>query len=367
MLLGCTPAPSPSPSVTAPPVPADFVPWPDIVWAPAEGVNAAGPADAEQVTAVTAGPDGFVAVGYREIGAVRDGLIWHSPDGEAWVPVGAPGVFDGVELLDVAPAPGGFVALGVGTLGAAAERPQAVFYRSLDGRAWERLEQVPGSAETYPDALAGGLDGVVAAGTDADGEPVLWRSDDGRLFERVAIAGASGGAIVDPQPIAGGFVALGSTSGPPMLLRSTDAQTWAETVIDGAPDVVASRLVPGRWGYVVQGLWAPRCSSTATVACGGQAIGWWSGDASGWGRLPDGSPISNGASIVVAAGEHGLLAIDGASAWASPDGWAWRALPEPGDGSMSVSDAVVRADVIVAVGALFGEDGASRGAIVVGR
>jgi hypothetical protein len=225
---------------------------------------------------------------------------------------------------------------------------------------------VPGSAETYPDALAGGVDGVVAAGTDADGEPVVWRSDDGRLFERVAIAGAAGGTIVDPQPIAGGFVALGATAGPPMLLRSTDAQTWTATVIDGAPDVLASRLVAGRWGYVVQGVWSPGCSAMA--ACGGQAIGWWSGDAAGWARLPaEGSPISNGASILVAAGDHGLLAIDGASAWASPDGWAWRPLPEPGDGSMSVSDAVVRGDVIVAVGALFEEDGTSRGAIVVGR
>jgi hypothetical protein len=117
---------------------------------------------------------------------------------------------------------------------------------------------------------------------------------------------------------------------------------------------------------VVQGAWAPTCASNAS--CPASSIAWWSEDGSAWGRLPgDGSPISNGGSIVVPAGTHGLLAIDGASAWASPDGWAWRPLPEPGDGSMLITDAVVVGDEIVAVGAVYGEDGISRGAIVVAK
>jgi hypothetical protein len=64
---------------------------------------------------------------------------------------------------------------------------------------------------------------------------------------------------------------------------------------------------------------------------------------------------------------HGLLAIDGASAWSSPDGWAWRPLPAPGDGSMLVADAVVDGDVVVAVGAVYGDDGISRSAIAVAK
>jgi hypothetical protein len=130
--------------------------------------------------------------------------------------------------------------------------------------------------------------------------------------------------------------------------------------------MTADRIVPGRWGFVVQGLSAGGC--THDPDCGGQAVGWWSKDGTTWGRLPtDGSPISNGGSIVIPAGDHGFVAIDGASAWSSLDGWSWRPLPEPGDGSMAVSDAVVSGDVIVAVGATFGEDGISRGAIVVAR
>jgi hypothetical protein len=50
------------------------------------------------------------------------------------------------------------------------------------------------------------------------------------------------------------------------------------------------------------------------------------------------------ASIVVPAGDHGIIAIDGASAWASPNGWGWQPLPEPSDGSMVVFDAVVKGD-----------------------
>jgi hypothetical protein len=83
-------------------------------------------------------------------------------------------------------------------------------------------------------------------------------------------------------------------------------------------------------------------------------------------RLPDkDTPIGNGASIVVPAGDHGVIAIDGASAWASPNGWGWQPLPEPSDGSMVVFDAVVAGDTIVAVGAVSAEDGRGRSAILV--
>jgi hypothetical protein len=82
----------------------------------------------------------------------------------------------------------------------------------------------------------------------------------------------------------------------------------------------------------------------------------------------DGSPLASGSSIVVPAGDHGLLALDGANAWASADGWVWRQLPEPGDGTVGVADAVVRGDTVVAVGQETTEDGiASVGRIIIGR
>jgi hypothetical protein len=338
------------------------VPWPDIVWSAAEGV-VGGEGGSAQVAAVTGGSQGFVAVGWWEDGPRRNGLIWSSRDGETWSSVGVAGQLEAVELLDVAETADGYVALGVGTLGAI-DRPHAVFLTSPDGRSWARLGQVPGSADTYPGWLTAGDDGVVAAGTDANGDPAVWRSPDGQSFERVALELSADLSVSDPHGMDEGFVAIGGPGSAPVLLRSADGAAWSATPIDPADDVYATRLVPGEWGWVVQGAWAPTCSANAS--CPASAIAWWSVDGISWGRLPiDGSPAATGGSIVVPAGMHGLLAIDGASAWSSPDGWAWRPLPAPGDGSMLVADAVVDGDVIVAVGAVYGEDGISQSAIAV--
>lgn len=367
LVLGCAPAPSPTPSATPPPVPADAIPWPDITWSVADGVASAGPGLGEQAVAVTAGSDGFVAVGYRETETAVEGLAWFSADGSTWTHVGAGGTFDAVEMLDVTGAPDGFMALGVGTLGAAVERPHPVFFRSADGRTWERLIDVPGSDGAYPMGLAGGPPGIVAVGSDTDGRTVVWRSPDGRAFDRVILDDPSIDALTDPHVMGEGYVALGSEARPPVLLRSTDARTWTDAPIDPAPEAVASRLAAGQWGYIVQGLWDPGCDPVDPT-CTQQPVGWWSVDGRSWARLPErDTPIGNGASIVIDAGRHGVIAIDGASAWASPNGWGWQPLPEPGDGSMAVFDAVVSGDVIVAVGAVAAEDGTGRSAIVVAR
>ena len=318
--------------------------------------------DIERVVAVTATPDSFVAIGYREVDGVRNGVVWRSTDGEMWEAVDD-NLFTGVELLDVSPAPGGMVALGVDSR---ADRPQAIAFHSTDGHVWERLGPLPGGVGTYPNSLGGDETAVLVAADDVDGNAILWRSVDGRSFERLALGGVARDAVMTPRIVRGGYAALGSAGGPPNLLRSTDGASWTSTPIDQAPDVVGTRLEIGRWGWIVQGLWAPECGSLAS--CAGQPLTWWSGDGAGWGRLPgEGSPISNGASIVVPAADHGLLAVDGASAWASPDGWAWRPLPEPGDGSVSVDDAIVRGDVIVAVGTEYGEDTSSVGRILVAK
>ena len=146
VVLACSPAPPPTPSSAPPAIPADIVPWPDLVWTTADGVASADPGDGEQAVAVTVGPRGFVAVGYRDEGDTRDGLAWFSADGKDWARVGAEGTFDAVEMLDVTASPGGFVALGMGTAGVG-DRPHAVFFRSTDGRTWQRVPDVPRAEE----------------------------------------------------------------------------------------------------------------------------------------------------------------------------------------------------------------------------
>lgn len=364
VVLGCSPAPPPTPSSAPPAIPADIVPWPDIVWTTADGVASADPGDGEQAVAVTVGPQGFVAVGYRDEGDTRNGLAWFSADGKDWERVGAKGTFDAVEMLDVTAGPGGFVALGMGTAGVG-DRPHAVFFRSTDGRTWQRVPDVPRAEDTYPSSLMGGQQGVVAMGIDDAGKTVVWHSADGRTFARGSLKDPMLGELTDPHASPEGYVALGSENAPPVLLHSDDAMTWTYAPIDAAPQAVATRLVPIERGYVVQGVWDPGCDATA-VDCAQRSIGWWSADGKAWTRLPDqDTPIGNGASIIVPAGDHGIIAIDGASAWASPNGWGWQPLPEPSDGSMVVFDAVVKGDTIVAVGALSAEDGTGHSAILV--
>ena len=187
-----------------PPIPADIVPWPDLVWTTADGVASADPGDGEQAVAVTVGPQGFVAVGYRDEGDTRDGLAWFSADGKDWARVGAKGTFDAVEMLDVAAGPGGFVALGMSTAGVG-DRPHAVFFRSTDGRTWQRVPDVPRAEDTYPSSLMGGQQGVVAMGIDDAGKTVVWHSADGRTFARGSLKDPTLGELTDPHAVAGGL------------------------------------------------------------------------------------------------------------------------------------------------------------------
>src|SRR5690348_3813914 len=189
VVLACSPAPSPTPSSAPPAIPADVVPWPDIVWTTADGVASADPGDGEQAVAVTVGPQGFVAVGYRDEGDTRNGLAWFSPDGKTWTRIGGR-TFDGVEMLDVTAGPGGFVALGMAAE-AVGDRPHAVFLRSSDGRTWRSIGDVKGADDTYPSSLTGDEQGIVAMGIDDAGETVVWHSADGRTFER--------GTLKDPK------------------------------------------------------------------------------------------------------------------------------------------------------------------------
>lgn len=365
-LAACSPAPVPSPSFTPPPEPVDAAKWIDLVWSTASLPSAPFDVESEAIVAVDAGTKGFVAVGYHETEGIRDGAIWFSADGSTWSEAGHPPILADVELLDVAAATDGFVALGIASGGALGDRFQTVFFRSVDGLDWEKAPVTTGSLDTFPSALAAGPAGVLAVGDAADGGPAVWFSPDGAAFDRVGIAGPATDGVVDPHAGRTGFVALGADVAVPTVLRSADGVAWMATAIETGPDLTADHLVAGRWGYVVLGEFASGCDSSS--ACGSQPIAWWSGDGLTWGRLPaHGTPTSNGASLVVAADERGLVAIDGASAWSSADGWRWTPLPEPGDGSVAVNDAVVERGVIVAVGQADREDGSSVGRIIVGE
>jgi hypothetical protein len=289
-------------------------------------------------------------------------LVWRSDDGETWEAIDDP-VFDRVELVDVAPAPTGFVALGVETASGEEDHPTSVAFHSDDGSEWQRLAPLTASGDTYPVAIAGGPHGAIAVADDTGGGEAVWRAADGRSFQRVTLGGPAAGGLVDPQGVADGFAALAGSAETPTLLRSADGVSWTASPIDPAPNATGTKVVVGRWGTIVQAMGSGDCQAP----CPARFFAWWSVGGGRWGALPADAPSSNGVSIVVPAGVHGVLAIDGADAWSSPDGWAWRPLPEPGDGSVAIDDAVVRGDVIVAVGTEGSEDGSSVGRILVAR
>ena len=350
--------------MTAPPIPADFIPWPDIVWNVARLQPRPPGVSAEHVVSVTATETAIVAVGYRETNEIRDGMVWRSTDGDVWNVVDG-SVFKGVELVDVAPAPNGFVALGEADTPGDVNHPKSVVFSSVDGLSWRRLPPLPATGDSSASSIAGGPAGVVAMADAAGGGQVVWRAADGRSFERVTLAGPAAGGLIDPHALPDGFVALTGAGGSPAMLRSKDGSTWTASPVEPASKVGVTRVTPARWGTIVQGMGAPSCVGAAPCPAG--FFSWWSGDGVRWGALPVSSPLTNGASIVVPAGDHGLLAIDGADAWSSPDGWAWRSLPEPGDGSVSIDDAVVRGDLIVAVGEEAEDDGSSEARILVAQ
>lgn len=359
-LLSAACEPAPPPAVTPPPAPGDVVPWPDdLVWAQAD-LPPAPRFATEHIAAVAADGSGFVAVGFREVAGQRDGVVWFSSDGRSWEIVGVPAAFAGVDMVDVAAGVGGFVAIG-SSLGEAGV--VTVVYRSDDGRIWERLA-VPGAANTYASSVAGGPSGYVAAGNSGDGGSAVWISRDGRTWERVArdALGAGGSGVIDPRADGAGWVALGSNVQAPVLLRSTDGIAWTATSIEPTTEAYAHHLVVGRWGHLVQG---GRGSCGPLATCPAETVTWWSGDGGTWGRVPADGALATDVTVLVEAGDHGVIGLDGASAWSSATGWDWAPLPEPGDGSAGVNAAVVRGDVIVAVGDEYLEDGSSVGRIVI--
>ncbi len=365
--VGCTPAPTvtpaPSPTLTPPPRPADASPWGDIAWSSASLPPIPVGVEAERIVAVTAGGDGFVAVGYREADGDRTGAIWFSPDGASWTLVGPAAALAGVDLVAVAATGARYVALGVADGGPLRDRPMAVFLWSDDGRLWHRLAPTEGTTDAFPEAITASKHGFLAIGDASDGGTAAWVSADGRSFERVVLTGTAPGGMVDPEATADGFAALGSSVLPPIVQRSTDGIRWRATPVDPQVETQGYELAIGRWGSIVQGLVAADCGSLA--ACAGRPAAWWSADGVAWGRLPDASPAADGGSVIVPAGDHGFLAIDGAGAWSSPDGWIWTPLPEPGDGTVAIVDAAVAGDVIVAVGTEDLEDGTTIGRILV--
>jgi hypothetical protein len=359
--------PAPAPGTPAGPV---------LAWRRVPTSEALGGLGEQRLDDVVASGDELVAVGSShrvdEPAADVDGAVWRSSDGVSWErvpdttgPLGGPGDQRVLGVVE-APGGGGGALVAVGSDGASA----AVWVRPSGGAPWERVDGGAGTLDGAGDQVAravvaapdGSLVAVGADGGAGDGDAAVWRSSDGRVWERAG-GDLGGPGVQDVQDVAvvgDQLVAVGSSGDSAVAWTSPDGASW--TRVD---------LGPGR--------------AVAVVADGGGAVVVGSVrdgddlDAAGW-RSPDGrtwAPVAvddgvlgerdqealdvataspeDGPPLLVAVGWTGLGPGDDGATWAGADGSAWSRAPHDedaygGDQAQRMHALAALGDVVVAVG-----------------
>jgi len=340
------------------------------------------------LTGLTGGPNGLFAVreAKRTTGprkrrtTERYAVVWHSPDGRRWTPVGQVRT-DGYKRLErLAGSPDGLAAL------VDAGKGKKAVLTSADGRSWRRVGEVTGAEVAGLAAVGGGavvagrrgpdpylatsggevrlasVPGAIrperavhalAAGPrlvavgSANGRIAAWTSADGRNWTRGSMPES------DPQPrrrltdvVHGpaGWLAVGrSGEDVPVIVVSGDGAVWTKGPAPaGKGHPLAAAHGPG--GYVAVG------------RDGRWAAAWHSADLKGWKR---GSGMGEGRMHDVAVASGGYVAVgarsapDRPAAWTSADGGKWRhtAVPLPsGLASGSLHRVAARGALVVALG-----------------
>ncbi|HNJ97619.1 MAG TPA: hypothetical protein PLV13_05810 [Ilumatobacteraceae bacterium] len=285
-----------------------------------------------RATSVTAGANGFVAVGYAGLfsSSYNKGtgsLVWYSPDGISWTRVDPRSAISGVSvwlnLSRVRATAGGFVLSGTNGLN------QAIALTSTDGTTWTQTDAFPTQWSLAPIGLY--TDGTVvvaeaneylcltdpfAAGT----QPLLrWSADGGTTWSSVDMSAVPTLGNFVPEPDA-------ATCATPEYSGYDNLGKLAGT--HGPIGVVDGKLV-----VADQGL-----STAASTTDGGT---WTTAD------LPGPAPVAGYAffnfrsrpSIVTTAGGATLIVVQvpgdygeappALAAWSSSDGLSWTAVTGP--------------------------------------
>lgn len=349
------PGPTPAPAPTAPPVPSGSA-APAIAWQAGaiQPVGHAADVVAWNGVLIAGGHTDNEEEGFRP-------AVWSSADGLTWQPAPAPAA-EHTRITALAADGEWLLAAGLTFKPNVTDDRSlvATFWRSHDGRTWERVAERPDfvigldltdGAETGLFDLAVGGPGWVAVGGIRDGGATIWTSSDGTDWRRAATLGT--GVIYGIAPTEYGFVAVGATGGPNSEGRvwtSSDGARW--TRVTGLPTgqitSIASRgpaLVGGGWGPTV----------------------WRSVDGEAWEAVPDQPALrrrtSEEAIATVVAPSWGFVAAGGVTcptsidacpaAFSSADGWRWvRTLLSGQEAARMLPLAsVVNGDEVVLVGA----------------
>lgn len=278
-------------------VSADGVTWRTV--AIEHGVNAV---SASSIVDVAIGSQGLLAVG-SVCCEPEQSAIWHSSDGLVWERLDAADTLDPATYLSAAHAlPDGWLVLGVGDPDATAE-----ILFSGDGRSWQRVLHADGTGGGPGiAAVTQGPAGLVAVGTaeGADGsyDGVVWRSADGRAWERIAVD--------DPALVGGGEARLHAVTGHAGGL-----------LVSGIPGTKEQRLQCEQLGMLASVDELPASDPPDATSCvTGDQQQWASADGERWVRVEPAVEVEQPIEFrVVSAGGPGLLVLGESSGPDSPD------------------------------------------------
>jgi hypothetical protein len=294
-----------------------------MVWTSSDGRSwAVAPAfptgDGSIAYAVASGPDGLVAGGVDG----SDAAVWLSADGRTWQRVEQAAFHDDaapLEIRSLTRTEAGWLAAGF--QGGIVHDLRAAFWRSTDGRTWQRVPDQPDFAKGRVEDLAMTPQGVVAVGslgTYGQSEAgAVWRSTDGETWRREPTDGTFAGAVLRGVTAFGnGIVAVGSTDDDRAARSwvSEDGRSWTPSPADPAIDnhglkilmrdvaVVDGQLIAG--GHMLIGT---QYSS---------AMLWRSTDGLRWERARDVPAFAGGIVEGLASGGPGVVAV---GSYGAPD------------------------------------------------
>jgi len=227
----------------------------------------------QQLTGVTYGPAGWLAVGGVTAGATQHPVVLSSADGSSWQAADGEAAFGGPGLAteQAAAGPDGYVIVGyqdVKAAGTSSNRTIAAAWWSAGLTGWERagdatagaLEGSAGSgASMQMLAVVARSGGFVAVGSDGN-QASAWISPDGRTWRQASLPVPIGSTSAVLQHVASSgrtVVAAGTavtTAGQrlPFAASSSDGgSTWTEAALPvpaGLASVTALAAVPGSGG-----------------------------------------------------------------------------------------------------------------------
>jgi hypothetical protein len=248
------------------------------------------------LTSVTHGPAGWLAVG------APGPVILTSADGLNWGVAGGDITQDlaGVTAVSAASGPAGYVI--AGKLPAPGGSSVADVWSSMNLTSWTRARDTndaDGSNQVL--SVTASQDGFVSVGSH-DGQPAVWKTNDGRSWETIVLplpSGATAGtlqqvAIDGANVVALGEVttgqgpAIGSATGtvpgaiPFAELSADGGQTWQQVPFSSpGPDTSFTALTEDRGGFTAAGLFGPAGQQDVAIWTSADGVTWKPSQSSG--------------------------------------------------------------------------------------